>query len=81
MRIGSILENQIIEKRIAITPDIVKKYNIGEVIDSDVIDDISNKSLDKYIKIINNFELFQKNCAEASKKFDPILNCVNFRRL
>ena len=63
------------------TADIVKKYNIGEVIDSDVIDDISNKSLDKYIKIINNFELFQKNCAEASKKFDPILNCVNFRRL
>lgn len=63
------------------TADIVKKYNIGEVIDSDVIDDISNKSLDKYIKIINNFELFQKNCAEASKKFDPILNCENFRRL
>ena len=26
MRIGSILENQNIEKRIAITPEIVKKY-------------------------------------------------------
>ena len=26
MRIGSVLENQNIEKRIAITPDIVKKY-------------------------------------------------------
>ena len=26
MRIGSVLENQKIEKRIAITPDIVKKY-------------------------------------------------------
>ena len=26
MRIGSILENQNIEKRIAITPDIAKKY-------------------------------------------------------
>ena len=26
MRIGSILENQTIEKRIAITPEIVKKY-------------------------------------------------------
>ena len=26
MRIGSILENQSIEKRIAITPDVVKKY-------------------------------------------------------
>ena len=26
MRIGSILENQQIEKRIAITPEIVKKY-------------------------------------------------------
>ena len=26
MRIGSILENQKIEKRIAITPDVVKKY-------------------------------------------------------
>ena len=26
MRIGSILENQKVEKRIAITPDIVKKY-------------------------------------------------------
>ena len=26
MRIGSILENQEIEKRVAITPDIVKKY-------------------------------------------------------
>ena len=27
MRIGSTLENQNIEKRIAITPEIVKKYN------------------------------------------------------
>ena len=26
MKIGSILENQNIEKRIAITPDIIKKY-------------------------------------------------------
>ncbi len=26
MRIGSILENQNLEKRIAITPDIIKKY-------------------------------------------------------
>ena len=26
MRIGSVLENQKFEKRIAITPDIVKKY-------------------------------------------------------
>ena len=26
MRIGSVLENQKIEKRISITPDIVKKY-------------------------------------------------------
>ena len=26
MRIGSILENQNIEKRIAVTPEIVKKY-------------------------------------------------------
>ena len=29
MRIGSILENQEIEKRIAITPEIVKKYFLG----------------------------------------------------
>ena len=27
MRIGSILENQKFEKRIAITPELVKKYN------------------------------------------------------
>ena len=27
MRIGSILENQSLEKRIAITPDLVKKYS------------------------------------------------------
>ena len=26
MRIGSVLENQNIEKRVSITPDIVKKY-------------------------------------------------------
>lgn len=63
------------------TADIVKKYNIGEVIESDVIDDIPGKSLEKYIKIINNFERFQRNCIEASKKFDPILNCENYRKL
>ena len=34
MKIGSILENQKIEKRIAITPEIVKKYTaLGGILD------------------------------------------------
>ena len=29
MKVGSILENQSLEKRIAVTPEIVKKYLLG----------------------------------------------------
>ena len=66
MRIGSILENQNIEKRIAITPDTAKKY----------------LSLGFEVTLIENYgshlgindEQFKKNGVKISKDESEILN-------
>ena len=60
------------------TADIVKKYDIGAVVESDVVEDIAKRSLEKYINIITNYEIMQKNCIKASKKFDPMLNSAKY---
>jgi glycosyltransferase involved in cell wall biosynthesis len=60
--------------------DIVSKYRIGEVVESKISNNIAEKSLEKYLNIINNYDGFQENCIEASKSFDPILNSENYKR-
>ena len=53
MRIGSVLENQNIEKRISITPDIVKKYiSLGfEIILSENYGQHIGINDDEYLKL------------------------------
>ena len=77
MKIGSILENQNIEKRIAVTPEIVKKYislgfevclseNYGF---SELIDNCLIKNKKKIMSILNENNFSNEDCIIILRTF------------